>query len=62
MTDPQQVRFEVLTDPEHLARRAADWLLASLQSTDDQRPVCLAVATTRSIAVAREIVPRRCSL
>ena len=34
MTNSSQVKLEILADPEALARRVADWLLAAANAKD----------------------------
>ena len=47
MTSPSEAKLEILADPEALARRVADWLLAAATATDGVFAVALAVARHR---------------
>ena len=46
MTTPSEARLEILADPEALARRVADWLLATAMAKDGIFAVALAGGST----------------
>ena len=46
MTTPSEARLEILADPEALARRVADWLLATAMAKDGIFAVALACGST----------------
>jgi 6-phosphogluconolactonase len=46
MTSPSEARLEILADPEALARRVADWLLAAATAKDGVFAVALSGGST----------------
>src|ERR1700675_1485429 len=46
MTDPSETKLEILADPEALARRVADWMLAVATAQDGLFTVALSGGST----------------
>jgi 6-phosphogluconolactonase len=57
MAEPPQVRLEVLADPESLARRVADWLLAEASASQGRFAIALSGGSTPRLLFEHLAVP-----